>query len=440
MEIKGKDMDVKMEAMRKDALDLLQFIEESPSVYHVIDNMKKRLEAAGLEELDERQAWKPAEGKGYFVIRNGSSLIAFKMPKKAPKGFHLVASHSDSPTFKLKEKPEMMVEDKYVKLNTEKYGGGILNTWLDRPLSVAGRVVVKDDAGNVTVKLVNIDKDLLVIPNLSIHMNRDVNKGIELNPQVDMLPLMSLSNAKDGKDSLMKAVAEAAGVSREEILGQDLYLYIREAGRLTGMEQEFILSPKLDDLQSVYASMAAFCNVDPAEYISVLAVFDNEEVGSGTMQGANSTLLEDVLKRIGESLGLSNGEYLQLVADSFLISADNAHAVHPNHPEKVDPTNRNYIGGGLVIKYHGSQKYTTDAVSGARMKLYCQKAEVPFQTFFNRSDLVGGSTLGNISTSHVSLSSVDVGLPQLAMHSAVEMAGTADTTYARKAFEAFYAE
>ncbi len=429
-----------MENMRKEARSLLQFIEQSPSTYHVIDNMKKRLLAEGLEELDERSAWKIEEGKGYFVIRNDSSVIAFKMPERSPRGFHLVASHSDSPTFKLKESPEMLVEDKYVKLNTEKYGGMILNTWLDRPLSVAGRVVVKDEDGKAVVRLVNIDRDLVVIPNVSAHMNRDVNKGIELNLQVDMLPLMSLSNAKGGKGSFMKLIAEAAGVQPEDIMGHDLYLYVRDRGRIVGANDEFILSPRLDDLQSAYASMAAFCNVSPAEYVNVLAVFDNEEVGSGTMQGANSTLLEDVLKRIGEALGLSASEYLQLVADSFLISADNGHAVHPNHPEKTDPTNRTYIGGGLVIKYHGSKKYTTDAVSGARMKLYCQKAGVPYQTYFNRSDQVGGSTLGNISTSHVSLSSVDVGLPQLAMHSAVETAGTTDTTYARKAFEAFYAE
>ncbi len=429
-----------MEKMYQEAEGLLQFIQESPSTYHVIANIRERLLAAGFKELDEKNVWQVSYDKSYFVVRNGSSVIAFRMPKERAKGFHIIASHSDSPTFKLKENPEMAAEDKYVRINTEKYGGMILNTWLDRPLSVAGRVVVKDEDGKIMTKLVNIDEDLLVIPNVAIHMNREVNKGVELNPQVDMLPLMSLDNAKDAKGSFAKLVAENAGVTPEDILGQDLYLYVRDAGRLVGANKEFILSPKLDDLQSVYASMEAFCNVEPSEYINVLAVFDNEEVGSSTMQGANSTLLEDVLKRTAESLGMSASEYLQLVAGSFLISADNAHAVHPNHPEKADPTNRPYIGGGLVIKYHGSQKYTTDAVSAAKMKLYCEKAGVPCQTYFNRSDIVGGSTLGNISTAHVSLSSVDVGMPQLAMHSAEETGGTADTTYARKAFEAFYGE
>ncbi len=430
-------MNIDMNMMYQESAELLQFIKESPSTYHVIENIKGRLMAAGFAELDEKAEWKVEAGKGYFVIRNGSSVIAFRMPKKDPKGFHLIASHSDSPAFKLKENPEMAAEDKYVKLNTEKYGGMILNTWLDRPLSVAGRVVVKNSEGKAEVRLIDIDQDLLVIPNVAIHMNREANKG-ELNPQVDMLPLMSLSSAKDSKGFFTKLVAEAAGAAPEELLGQDLYLYVREAGRLIGANKEFILSPKLDDLQSVYASMTAFCNVCPVEYINVLAVFDNEEVGSGTAQGADSTLLEDVLKRVGEALGLTASGYMRLVADSFLISADNAHAVHPNHPEKADPTNRPYIGGGLVIKYHGSQRYTTDAVSAAMMKMCCEKADVPYQAYFNRSDIVGGSTLGNISTAHVSLSSVDVGMPQLAMHSAVETGGTADTTYARKAFEVFY--
>ena len=429
-----------MEKMYQEAEGLLQFITESPSTYHVIANIRERLLAAGFEELDEKDAWQVCCGKNYFVIRNGSSVIAFRVPRERAKGFHIIASHSDSPTFKLKEKPEMATEDQYVRINTEKYGGMLLNTWLDRPLSVAGRLVVKNEDGKIATKLVNVEKDLLVIPNVAIHMNRDVNKGVDLNPQVDMIPLMSLASAKDAKGAFAKLVAESAGVTPEDILGQDLYLYVRDAGHFVGANKEFILSPKLDDLQSVYASMEAFCNVAPAEYINVLAVFDNEEVGSGTMQGADSTLLEDVLKRMTESLGMSASEYLQLVAGSFLISADNAHAVHPNHPEKADPTNRPYIGGGLVIKYHGSQKYTTDAVSAAKMKLYCEKAGVSYQTYFNRSDIAGGSTLGNISTAHVSLSSVDVGMPQLAMHSAVETGGTADTTYARKAFEAFYAE
>ena len=419
---------------------LLRFIEQSPSAYHVVENIKNMLLEMGFQELKEVDAWIVKPSKGYFVIRNGSSVIAFRMPAKTPKGFHIVASHSDSPTFKVKENAEMYVEEQYIKLNTEKYGGMILSTWLDRPLSVAGRIVVRGADGQPMVKLVNVDKDLLVIPNVAIHMNRDMNKGVEYNPQTDMLPLMALGTKEDGVQLLLTEAAEAAGVNVADILGHDLFLYVREKGRLLGAKQEFVLSPKLDDLQCVYTSLQAFAETKPKKYVNVLAVFDNEEVGSGTAQGADSTLLQDVLMRIGETLDYNHGEYCRMIAESYLVSADNAHAVHPNHPEKADPTNRPYIGGGIVIKYHGSQRYTTDAVSTAQMKLLCERAKVPYQTYTNRSDIVGGGTLGNISTAHVSLSSVDIGLPQLAMHSAVETAGVQDTVYAVKVFTALYGE
>lgn len=429
-----------MSKSQKTVEGLLEFIEKSPSAYHVVDNIKDSLLKQGYEELKEAQAWQIKPGKGYFVARNDSSLIAFHLPAKAPKGFHIVASHSDSPTFKIKENAEMAVEEKYVKLNTEKYGGMILSTWLDRPLSVAGRVVIKGESGKPEVRLVNVDKDLLVIPNVAIHMNRDMNKGGEYNPQIDMLPLMALGTKEETGNLLYREVAQAAGCRPEEILSHDLFLYVRESGRIIGAGNEFLLSPKLDDLQCVYTSLQAFVQKKPKKYINVLAVFDNEEVGSATAQGADSTFLQDVLLRIKEAYEISHGEYCRWVADSFLISADNAHAVHPNHGEKADPTNRPYIGGGLVIKYHGSQRYTTDAVSAAKMKLLCEASKVPFQTYTNRSDIVGGSTLGNISNAHVSLSSVDIGLPQLAMHSAVETAGCKDTEDAVKVFATFYAE
>lgn len=432
--------DNKMSKTNKVAQELLTFIKKSPSAYHVVENVKTALSEQGYEELKESEAWQIEAGKGYFVVRNGSSVIAFRMPAKAPGGFHIVVSHSDSPTFKVKESAEMAVEEKYIKLNTEKYGGMILSTWLDRPLSVAGRVVIKTGDGKLQIKTVNVDKDLLVIPNVAIHMNRDMNKGVEYNAQVDMLPLMALGTKKENSNLLYKEVAEAAGCAPEDILSHDLFLYVREEGRVLGVSGEFLLSPKLDDLQCVFTSLRAFVQKKPKKYVNVLAVFDNEEVGSATAQGADSTFLQDVLMRIGEALEMSHGDYVRLVADSFLISADNAHAVHPNHGEKADPTNRPYIGGGIVIKYHGSQRYTTDAVSAAKMKLLCEAAKVPFQTYTNRSDVVGGSTLGNISTSHVSLSSVDIGLPQLAMHSAVETAGCKDTEDAVKVFEVFFAE
>lgn len=419
---------------------LLQFIEKGKSTYHVVENIGNMLKEQGFTQLSEKECWNIEYGKDYYVTRNGSSIIAFRMPTEPAKGFHIIATHSDSPTFKVKEKPEMAVEEKYVKLNTEKYGGMILSTWLDRPLSVAGRVVYKNEDGQISTSTVDVDKDLLVIPNVAIHMNRDMNKGVEYNPQVDMLPLMSMQPEGGCKGLLSEEISKALGIAKDDILGHDLYLYVRDKGRVIGADEGFILSPKLDDLQSVYAQMEAICSVKPSEYITVAAVFDNEEIGSSTMQGADSTLLSDVLERVGESLALTKNQYLSMIADSFLISADNAHAVHPNHAEKADPTNRPYLNGGIVIKYHGSQKYTTDAVSTAKMKLLCEKAEVPFQTYHNRSDILGGSTLGNISTSHVSLSSVDVGLPQLAMHSAVETGGGKDTAYAIEVFKEFYTE
>lgn len=424
--------------------ELLDFIEKSPSCFHVIDNSRKKLETAGFQELKESESWELEPGMGYYVVRNDSSLMVFRLPgqtinenRTICKGFHIIASHSDSPTFKLKENPEMLQDGQYVKLNTEKYGGMILSSWLDRPLSVAGRVVVKTENG-LESRLVHVDKDLLVIPNLAIHMNPEANKGMEYNPQVDMLPLFAGTEGKGLKSRLLAKVAKAAGVKEKEILGQDLFLYVREKGRIYGANGEFLLSPRLDDLQCVYASLEAFASSIPESYVNVLAVFDNEEVGSGTRQGADSSFLQDVLGRICSSLDGTKEDYLRMLADSFLISADNAHAVHPNHPEKADPTNRPYLNGGPVIKFHGGQKYTTDGVTAAYIRELCERAQVPSQTYTNRSDVMGGSTLGNISTAHVSVASVDIGLPQLAMHSAVETGGVRDLEYGVSLFREFY--
>lgn len=419
---------------------MLEFVEKSPSCFHAVANVKTLLGEQGFEELKETEEWKPEWGKGYYVTRNDSSLIAFRLPEAAeePRGFHIVASHSDSPSFKLKEAPEKTADNHYITLNTEKYGGMILSTWMDRALSVAGRIVVREK-DKILTKLVNIEKDLLVIPNVAIHMNRDMNNGVAYNPQIDMLPLFA--DCSEGKKAaLMKRVAKAAGVKQEDILGHDLFLYTREKGRMIGDNGEFVLSPRLDDLQCVFSSVKAFAQARPMKYINICAVFDNEEVGSGTKQGADSTFLEDTLWRVAESLDRNRSGYLRLVAGSFLISADNAHAVHPNHPELADPTNRPVLNGGIVIKYHGSQRYATDAVSAARLKMLCEQAKVPCQTYANRSDIVGGTTLGNISNAHVSVSSVDIGLPQLAMHSAVETGGARDTKYAVDMFQVFFEE
>ncbi len=445
-----------MEDYQQTSKKMLDFIEKSPTCFHAVDNLVRMLKQEGYSGLSEGEDWSRAAGicawkekadketGKFYVTRNDSSLIAFQVPVRREgqggplwKGFHITASHSDSPTFKVKELPEIMVENQYVKLNTEKYGGMILSTWLDRPLSVAGRLVV-DTGHGLESRLVNLDRDLLVIPNVAIHMNRDMNSGAEYNPQVDMLPLFG--DGSQEKGSLLKMLAEAACVDAEAVMGHDLFLYVRDKGRLLGADGQFVLSSRLDDLQSVYSAARAFLEGTPKQYLNVCAVFDNEEVGSGTKQGADSTFLEDSLKRLCGALGQSEGDYHRYVAGGFLISADNAHAVHPNHPEKADPTNRPYLNGGIVIKYQGSQKYTTDGLSAARMKGYCRQAGVPYQTYANRSDIAGGSTLGNISTAHVSISSVDIGLPQLAMHSAVETAGSRDTEYAISALKCFYGE
>ena len=435
---------------------LLEFIQNSPSMFHVIENIKNRLQEVGFQECREADAWEIRPGGAYYVTRNDSSLIAFRLPatcstleERPFRGYHIVAAHSDSPTFKVKAVPEIVSEKQYVRLNVEKYGGMILSSWLDRPLSVAGRVAVRQADGTVGIRLVNLDRDLLVIPSLAVHMNREVNKGCEYNPQTDMLPLIGLCgevcgdmdvSEKEPRGMLVREIARELGMEPEDILDGDLYLYVREKGRVLGKNGELILSPKLDDLQCVYAGLESFVSVVPAQYANVMAVFDNEEVGSSTRQGADSTFLEDVLLRIQDSLGYGPSVYRRLVAESFLISADNAHAVHPAHPEKADPTSRPMLGGGIVIKYHGGAKYTSDALSAAHMKLWCEQSGVPYQTFTNRSDMVGGSTLGNISTAHVSLSSVDIGLPQLAMHSAVETGSSRDTAYAVAALKQFWQE
>lgn len=425
---------------------LFQFIDKSPSCFHTIANAIEQLEEAGYQELEEVNEWEICCGGKYYVNRNGSSLIAFHLPERKPDGFHFVASHSDSPCFKIKELPEILVENQYVKLNVEKYGGMIVSTWLDRPLSVAGRVAVKTggetagernpaDCYKPVMKNVAVDRDLLLIPNIAIHMNRDMNKGTEYSIQTDMLPLYG---GADSKDSFKKLIADTAGVAAEDILSSDLFLYHREKCRIFGAADEFICAPRLDDLGCVYASLEAFLHAVPDKYVNVMVIFDNEEVGSATRQGAASTFLYDTLTRVCEALEISESGYIRMLADSFMISADNAHAVHPNHPEKADATNRPYLNGGIAIKYHGSQKYTTDAFSAAVMKEICRRAEVPFQTYANHSDIAGGSTLGNISAVQVPVSTVDIGLPQLAMHSAYETAGAEDIEYMIRALSCFY--
>lgn len=415
--------------------ELFTFLDSSPNAFFAVKNMCDILDAAGMTRLFEGRKWEIEAGKGYYVTRNDSSVIAFKIPKADYKGFQIMASHCDSPLFKIKANAEIVVDDHYVKLNVEKYGGMLCAPWMDRPLSVAGRVVVRTEAG-IETRLVNIDRDLLIIPNLAIHMNREANEGYKYNAQIDMLPLFCEKGEED--QMFTKLIATEAGVLADDILDTDLFLYNRTPATRFGLNNEFIASARLDDLQCAFASLKGFIEASPGASASVHCVFDNEEVGSGTKQGAAGTFLADTLRRINTAMGRSEEEYLSSIASSFLVSADNAHAVHPNHPEKADSTNRPYLNKGIVIKYSADQKYTTDAVSGAIMRTICDRTGVPYQTFTNRSDMKGGSTLGNILQSQVSVNAVDIGLPQLAMHSSYETAGAKDTAYLISAAKALF--
>lgn len=413
-------------------MELFDFIEKSPNAYFAVDTMAQELKKAGYERLNEKDRWKLKAGK-YFVTRDDSSLIAFCIPKKNFKGFHIIASHSDSPAFKVKPNPEMKVGDAYVKLNVEKYGGMIVSTWFDRALSVAGRVLV-DTKDGVESKLVNIDKDLLMIPSLAIHMDRTANEGHKYEIQKELLPLY----ASDDKKSLLSLVAKEAKVKEKDILDTDLFLYNRQSPTHFGANKEFIASPRLDDLQCVYGSMEGFLSAKPTDYVAVHAVFNNEEVGSETKQGAASSFLSDVIERICEKFEFTKEDKVKALSDSFMISADNAHALHPNYGEKTDPTNKPVLNGGIVIKYNANQRYTTDAVSSATLRKLCKKVDVPVQVYVNPSDIPGGSTLGSIATARVSMNTVDIGLPQLAMHSSYETAGAKDTEYMIRMAEEFF--
>lgn len=416
--------------------ELMEFIEKSPTAFHAVKTMADILRSHAFTELKENEHWKLKCAGRYFVTRNDSSLIAFVIPREGFHDMRMIASHSDSPTFKIKESPEMEVEKQYIKLNVERYGGMLCAPWFDRPLSVAGRVLVKDEkTGAFVTKLVDIDRNLVMIPNLAIHMNREANDGYKYNAQKDMLPLYGMM---DDKDTFLEKIAEAAGVAREDILAQDLFLYNRQKPCIWGASDEFLSAPRLDDMQCAFASLKGFLAGDHQKHLNLHCVFDNEEVGSGTKQGAASTFLLDTLTRIHEVLGFSGEEYRMHLADSFMISADNAHAVHPNHTDAADPTSRPYLNGGIVLKFNANQRYCTDAVSAAMFRDLCRQAEVPVQVFVNRSDMLGGSTLGNISNTQVALNTADIGLPQLAMHSPYETVGAKDTEYLVRAAEKFF--
>lgn len=402
---------------------LFEFIKNSPTAYHTVDTVKRALTKAGYTELTERSGEDYRDGGKHFVIRDGSSIIAWR--GKIEGGFMICATHGDSPSFRVRRSPELSGD--YIRISTEKYGGMIHYSWLDRPLSVAGRVELMTDTG-IESRLVNISRDLLSIPSVAIHLNRAVNDGYKFNPASDLLPLYALS----GGDSLNTLIARELSVPEEKIIAHDLFLYNREEGRSFGAGDEFIISPRLDDLACVYASLVAFLSGEESGAVPVLAVFNNEEVGSETKQGAASTFLDFTLRRIGGE------DYHTLLTNSFMVSADNAHAKHPNHPELSDPVAAPILGGGIAVKYNANQRYATDAHSDAIFRTLAARCGVKVQSYSNRADMAGGSTLGSIADTRVSIPTVDIGIPQLAMHSASEIMAAADLDFAVSALCELY--
>lgn len=423
--------------------DLMDFLCESPCNVFAVKSVIKRLEAHGFKQLDQREQWSLKPGDKRYVIKNDSAVFAFVVGRRAEKGWKIVSSHSDSPGFRVKPHAEMVVDGSILKLNTEVYGGPILYTWFDRPLSIAGRVysTESDDIFNPTVYYVDFKRPLLTIPHLAIHFNREVNEGNRISRQKDMLPVLAMLNDKLEADNyLMNMLSSYIGLPAERIADYDLTLYDTTGPCLVGANSEFITGGRLDDLMMVHASVCALveqCDeVDDAT--RVIAVFDNEETGSGTKQGAASPVLYNILMRINMSLGGDMETFVRAIDNSFMISADNAHALHPNFPEKQDPTNHPLPGCGPVIKINANCKYMTDAQSAVIFETICREAGVPVQRFVNHSDIAGGSTLGNILTSQIDLRGVDMGAAQWAMHSCRETAGTADVDYCIRVFAQFF--
>ena len=403
-----------------------EFLDSSVSAFHATDNMQQMLEAQGYQRLLEHEYWNLERGGKYYMTRGGTTLIAFRVPKKVSYGFMMSACHTDRPTFKLKENCEL--RGIYTRLATEGYGGMIISSWMDRPLSIAGRVMVETENG-VERRLINIDQDLMMMPNVAIHMNRSVNDGYKWNPAVDTVPMLGGS---DDADKFWPLVEQIAG---GKILGHDLFLYARQKSSVWGIDGEFISGQALDDLGCAWGTLQGFLNSQETEAVPVFCAFDDEEVGSNSPQGAASTILEFTLERLCGALDL---DIHQMLAQSFMISADNAHAIHPNHPELADKANAPILGKGVVLKFNAAQRYTTDGISASVFRKVCQKADVPLQVYTNRPDIRGGSTLGHISLTHVSVPTADIGLPQLAMHSCYETAAVADMDHLVRAMTTYF--
>ena len=404
--------------------NLMSFLAAAPSPFHAVAQQCARLEAAGFRRLTEAQPWKLEAGKGYYITRNDSALIAFRLPEHGARSFMMTASHSDSPVLKIKDVPELPAVNGLKRLNVEVYGGALLAPWFDRPLGVAGRVVVRTERG-VETCLVDLGPDLALIPSLAIHMDRKANSGHEIKPQTELAPVY----AQEGAPDLLTLAAGKAGAARPDILAHDLVLYNAEPPRIWGAEGEFLSAGKLDDLACAHASLEGLLAAGAGSSIPVHIVYDNEEIGSSTLQGACGSFLRDSLRRIAEALCWTEQEYLAALAESFLLSADNAHAAHPNYIAYADPVTRPRMGGGVVLKFSGAQRYATDAVSAAIVRRAAELAGIPVQPFVNHADHPGGTTLGNLSVRQVAVRTADVGIAQLAMHAPYETCGCADVAH-----------
>ena len=427
---------------RKSALELIDFLYDSPTAYHSVKTIKETLDSNGFNEVKENEKWNLKENGKYYVIKNDSALIAFVIGNDdiEENGFKLIGAHTDAPGFRIKANPEMVSEGTYLKLNTEVYGGPILYTWFDRPLGIAGKVTLKGDSPlKPEVRLVNINKPILIIPSLAIHMKRDVNEGFAVNKQKDTLPLLSLINEKFEKENyLVKLLASELKVNEEDILGFDLGLHEIEKGAIIGLNEELISAGRLDDMWMVFTGIKALINSKETKSTKVMVCIDNEEIGSLTAQGANSALLLNILERITLSLGKDREGLHRALSNSLMISADLAHAVHPNAGEKHDPTNRPVLGQGPVLKTAASGSYSTDSYNAAIFEGLCKSANVPYQKFYNRSDVRGGTTIGPITSSLLTIPVMDMGAPLLSMHSIRELASVKDNEYTIKLFTEFY--
>ncbi|AGF59197.1 aspartyl aminopeptidase [Clostridium saccharoperbutylacetonicum] len=422
--------------------ELIDFINKSKTAFQGAQEIKNILNNQGYSEIKEEDQWELKKGGKYYITKNNSAVIAFEIGtgEIEEDGFRLIGAHTDSPGFRIKPNPEMLVEGHYLKLNTEVYGGPILSTWFDRPLSIAGRVTLKgENPFAPKVSLVDINKPVLIIPNLAIHMNRSVNEGYEYNKQKDVLPLFTIVEDKLEKDNyLLKLISESLKVDSEDILDFDLFLYEYAEGMTVGLNNEFISCGRLDDLWMVFAGLKALINSNPIKATKVLVALDNEEIGSLTQQGANSSILENILERISLGLKKEREEFRRAVSNSIMISADLAHAIHPNYTEKCDPTSKPLLGKGPVLKIAASGSYSTDSYASAIFKAVCEKAQVPCQVFVNRSDLRGGTTIGPITAAKLNIPVIDMGAPVLSMHSVRELASVADNEYTIKAFTEFF--